>query len=381
MASMTLTLSLKGVGNLIQSIQALNKSLTQLNTTLNNTASKIQGIANAIGQIKPPPPPPRPSRAKNPGGQGGQNSPNTQSNQSQGKGLSWVLNIIPTNVRGFAGGIFNAGRIVVTGLKWLSSASMGAVLALGTFTAGLLALGYLLYSISKSKEVIAERSKLFYSSFGNEKVADVGNKIAKAAGISPDKMAQMAGQTPGGMATIIKYLEILRQQDPRLRGVTAEKLGITDLLPLTDLSKKSWDEMMNPERKPRGYNQPSRTAGAENEAAKGRMSKAWDEYWLNKTLVGLETGVYNSIANFLQPKAVGIPSGLEGKKSDKTADKQMDAANKLNEAADKMIVFTDKVGIIGGGNRARGAMPTAWEWFTQQQYMIYQERTMGAFEY
>ena len=51
-----------------------------------------------------------------------------------------------------------------------------------------------------------------------------------------------------------------------------------------------------------------------------------------------------------------------------------DASKDLKDAA-----YATKQGVVGGGERARGAIPTAWTW--NQSMLINNSRNLGAFEY
>jgi len=423
MAQMTLTLTLKGVSNLITSLKTLNKELGLLDRRLDSTANKFLNASNrlalAVQNIKVPSriPSLRPAS----GGSGGSGGSNQQNSNRGGFNMlpsDWNLlsaaisgdmkqilvtigkqvlgsKVLPTIAKNLAKPQSGIGPPVPPSMAAAALAAVTNPITLSVLGLSAIFTGLKL-SVDKWTEVAKSQISLYYGAGANSSFAGL-KKLGAALNISPEEIGADASRTPGKGKVLKNLLKQLNAMDEEASVYFAEKFGLEKYLNagIRSMSKKDLDKILDDEGK---INPEVIKKTLEFNSAMGDLSNTFNSALLELTpLITLFTGLiqlgkdlaYNPLFKWVMDQYQNRPKGgfagsdaFGNKDADngqaKAAKDIRDAAKDFKSGVDK---WTKKEGTIGGGNRGKNPFPRGMVWMSNQEYLIQMQENLGAFEF
>jgi len=402
---MTLNLTLKGVSQMIQSIQALNAALRRLDNGFASAANRISNastqIQKAVQSLRPPP-------VRSGGGGRGAGRPSNSNNPN-------INEVVPFATQGIMGNfqaLFASAVARVIGdafKKWLQNHKLNPqspsnqnqiampinapsrwASFLSNFRLGILGLAagvtlliagiaILLKSIQSASEAFKSIAHLYYSSGGRESDARRLRNLGASLNIPNDEIASAASGKSGFGYQLIEEIKALRSiNDDRAAAQFARSRGLERFLPVRDLSDSEFKKAISPTGDNDGaFN---RFVSGQFQLSVGQFKLAIENLLISMSPIILlfSHGVQNfTLAINLFNAGVSLIHQLLSKIFN-VADKMDNAANKFNDGIDK---FSDKLGTFGGGQRAQNPVPKAWRFYGNQQELIERARDLGAFSF
>lgn len=419
-SEMTLKLTLSGVPQLIQSIQALNRALARLNSQFGQSASAVANMANrvsrAAGNLKQATQ--RPGRIG--GRSGGQGNNNLQDMFDQqgwasvafsGFAQAWSIMFAKIMTRltvDLANSLYrsspanpaNAPKFQIQGANGqtidvipanVQSAWNSKLAGITTMITKVAIAIAALYAVVQSAvavikwwgESVKNSVATFWKTGGTAAVAGQLRGIQAALNLDPSSIQNAANAQPGMGRTLVHKLRILRgMKNDELAAYFARAHGLQDFMGVRDLSEKDFRKAMNEQL---NVTPDKRKSIAEFNAALGGLKKTFDDLALGLSpfirgltnFLKMITAIVNFIRRTFEDSVIGKIYGMIDKLS-QNSDDMKDAARDFREGVDK---FTEKTGTFGGGNRGNNPIPRSWTWWNYQDQLIGAADAMGAFEF
>lgn len=380
MAEMKLTLTLSGVSNLTNSIGKLNAALRALNSILNRTAVGIEAVAQKMNNVASAGVPKVGSAVTGTGK--GSKSKKNPSDESPQDAYSMLFSV-------FSGAPRNVGAKLATNYLRGLNLSTAALFRFATI-AGLAYFGLsyfikgIMMAVDELNYRVSNTYALLNATGGSNANSQSAKNIANALGLDSNKVANDIQNMPGGYREFMYKLEAIRNATGETKRLLANRFAMQDYQNADIFTNSEWSDLQKENKSTDKF----RLLGEANTRLNLQWKSAMDT--LSETFSTLVIVVKASVVTFvwLATRMLAF-SNLLGELGAKVA---MWLKNffhvKLNDAADKLgsaskdlkdAAIGIKEGIYGGGERARGATPTAWGF--NASMMLNNSRNLGAFEY
>ena len=386
MAEMKLTLTLSGVSNLTNAIGKLNDALRTLNSIMNRTVVGLEAAVLAMQSTASSGAPKLGSVFR--GGKGGKGSKtkNTTSEDSPQDAYSMLFSV-------FSGAPRNVAAKLGTNLLRSLNVSVASLFKFATIAGvAYFAISELVKAFSAGITVFnsfaASNLSMKYATGSNSANQSAATNIANALGLDPNKVASDIQNTPGGYREFMYKLEAIRNATGETRRLLANRFNMQDYQAISEFSTSDMNQIKNLSSYPESNKAISEANVKLNSMWADSMHELKEAFsglllvvkgvivvivWLSVTFFA----VFNRIVEYLQVAQNAFEKWFNklfhGKLND-SADKLNNASKELKDAA-----IGIKEGIYGGGERARGATPTAWGF--NASMMLNNSRNLGAFEY
>lgn len=376
MAQMRLDLQLNGVTSMTQAIGKLNSAISTLNQILNRTAISISALANRLNNLSGVIPT-KMAPSKSGGGGGGKGKEGGEGGGSAQDAYSLLFSIFSGAGRNVQAKVFN---------QFLRSMNLSTVV-LVKFAFKLGVVVAVLYGVikafQKTNDALMKISEDYYArSFAGGSLANNARieSLAMIAGLDSKEVAADVASRPGGWNQFIAELDRFLSLSGEARRIYAMQVN-PNLARYTSLEDKpNWREQVENQRFPNLKQQMAEFNGS----VETLWREAVEPFKMLMGQIGTALKGVAAAVLWVLGRVVYLYQWISDKfpsmnwpftKDLKEASKDMKkAASDMKDAAN-----ANKKGVVGGAERARGAIPTAWTW--NASMMINNARNLGAFEY
>jgi hypothetical protein len=268
----------------------------------------------------------------------------------------------------------NNGQLVDTAIKGLAMVAPEAAVVASA-----------LVILGKAAESAAQAVR-FYADFafnarGGANAARELAGISNAAGVGLDEAAGIAASKPGGARQLRAEIDALRNmKDDEQAARYAQNRNIEGFRSVRNMNDSQYKEAQGL----KGFD--AGEIKAVDQAMTG-LSIASTRLWhsIQKSLLPTFVIGAKVVEEFTRELDALVqlatnPIGFASDMWEKITGGQKDAAERMNQAADKQIEAANKIhdATYGGGNRARGAIPAAWGWYQDKDAINKNIRGLGS---
>lgn len=389
-----LSLQLAGTKKLISALTEINSVLKQINRSMGTAATKIKNAASKLNDSV--------NTLKNSGNLTAKKTKLVNATDGTGGGKK-AKNDLQSLIDGANNPLTrlkNFFKKKLSSMAFTESGNLTKFGKLAIITVVLFGAFKALKSVIDSViTALRAQANLYYASGGTDTQNRTARGIQEALNLSDEDMAGLVNKIPGKGRGLKAHAKAIRNMSDEQAAYYASNMGLEQLLPLRDLSKKEFDKAIAGEGVENSTRGNRRSMADFNEAI-GELKRVLQEFLVSlKPILDALTGVIKLISTIIDALSAlrewTDPISIAGKFTDwikdsfgpdkKIADKQMKAADKMGQAADKINgaadKFTGKQGTHGGGDRAKNAVPSSAVWFDYQRTIGSQVKAMGAFEF
>jgi len=361
---MRIELTLGGSDAIKSAFRELSQELDKLGAKLDKTESQLNGVADAASSFAPGasssspsiPPIATPPVVTPP-----------QVSGASGSG-SKKINLQGMNLPQ------NNGQLVDSAIKGLALVAPEAAVA-ATAVAGL----------AKAADAAAQAVRAYadfaFNARGGANAARELAGISSAAGVSLDEAAGIAASKPGGARQLKAEIDALRNmKDDEQAARYAQNRDIEGFRSVRNMSDRQYKEAQELKGFDAGEIKAVDQAMTGLSIASTRLWHSIEKSLLPTFIVGAKV-----IEAFVEDLSALVelatnPVGFATDMWDKITGGQKDAAERMNQAADKQIEAANKIhdATYGGGTRARGAIPAAWGWYNDKDAINKHIRGLGS---